>query len=93
MAKVTFDELRQQINAVVGERQDDEALHLLENVADTLNADEDWRAKYETVDAEWRKRYRDRFNGKGEEKEEPEEEEEAQEKITFDDLFDKKEEK
>ena len=93
MAKVTFDELRQQINAVVGERQDDEALHLLENVADTLNADEDWRAKYETVDAEWRKRYRDRFSGKGEEKEEPEEEEEAQEKITFDDLFDKKEEK
>ena len=93
MAKVTFDELRQQINAVVGERQDDEALHLLENVADTLNADEDWRAKYETVDAEWRKRYRDRFNGKGEEKEEPEEEEEDNEKITFDDLFEKKEEK
>lgn len=93
MAKVTFDELRQQINAVVGERQDDEALHLLENVADTLNADEDWRAKYETVDAEWRKRYRDRFNGKGEEKEEPEEDEEAQEEITFDDLFEKKEEK
>lgn len=93
MAKVTFDELRQQINAVVGERQDDEALHLLENVADTLNADEDWRAKYETVDAEWRKRYRDRFNGKSEEKEEPEEKEETEEKITFDDLFEKKEEK
>lgn len=93
MAKVTFDELRQQINAVVGERQDDEALNLLENAADTLNADEDWRAKYETVDAEWRKRYRDRFNGKGEEKEEPEEEEEDNEKITFDDLFEKKEEK
>lgn len=93
MAKVTFDELRQQINAVVGERQDDEALHLLENVADTLNPDEDWRSRYETIDAEWRKRYRDRFNGKGEEKEELEEDEEAQEEITFDDLFDKKEEK
>lgn len=93
MAKVTFDELRQQINAVVGERQDDEALHLLENVADTLNPDEDWRSRYETLDVEWRKRYRDRFNGKGEEKEEPEENEEVGEKITFDDLFDKKEEK
>ena len=93
MAKVTFDELRQQINAVVGERQDDEALHLLENVADTLNPDEDWRTRYETVDAEWRKRYRDRFNGAGEEKEETEEKEEAKEEITFDDLFEKKEEK
>lgn len=93
MAKVTFDELRHQINAVVGERQDDEALRLLENVADTLNPDEDWRSRYETVDAEWRKRYRDRFNGKGEEKEEPEENEETEELITFDDLFEKKEEK
>lgn len=93
MAKVTFDELRQQINAVVGERQDDEALHLLENVADTLNPDEDWRSRYETIDAEWRKRYRDRFNGKGVEKEEPEENEETEELITFDDLFEKKEEK
>ena len=93
MAKVTFDELLQQINAVVGERQDDEALHLLENVVDTLNPDEDWRSRYETLDAEWRKRYRDRFNGKGEEKEEPEENEETEEEITFDDLFEKKEEK
>lgn len=92
MAKVTFDELRQQINAVVGERQDDEALHLLENVADTLNPDEDWRSRYETLDEEWRKRYRDRFNGKAEEKEEPEEKDEVKE-ITFDDLFEKKEEK
>ena len=93
MAKVTFDELRQQINAVVGERQDDEALRLLENVADTLNHDEDWRSRYETVDAEWRKRYRDRFNGIPEEKEEPEEKGEVKEEITFDDLFEKKEEK
>lgn len=93
MAKVTYDELRQQINAVVGDRQDDEALHLLENVADTLNPDEDWRTRYETVDAEWRKRYRDRFNGAGEEKEKLEEKEEEKEEITFDDLFSKKEEK
>lgn len=93
MAKVTFDELRQQISAVVGERQDDEALHLLENVADTLNPDEDWRTRYETVDAEWRKRYRERFNGKQEEKGGPEEKNEVKEEITFDDLFEKKEEK
>lgn len=93
MAKVTFADLQEQINAIVGDRQDDDALQLLENVADTLNADEDWRAKYETVDAEWRKRYRDRFNGIPEEKEEPEENEGTEEKITFDDLFEKKEEK
>lgn len=93
MAKVTFDELRQQINAVVGERQDDEALRLLENVADTLNPDEDWRSRYETVDAEWRKKYRERFNGGGEEQKPPKEQEEPEHPITFDDLFEKKEEK
>lgn len=93
MAKVTFAELQEQINAIVGDRQDDEALHLLENVADTLTADEDWRAKYEAVDADWRKKYRERFNGGGEEQEPPKEQEEPEHKITFDDLFEKKEEK
>lgn len=91
MAKVTFVELQKQINAIVGERQDDDALHLLENAADTLNMDEDWRAKYETVDAEWRKKYRERFNGGGEEP--PKEQQEPEKEITFDDLFENKEEK
>jgi hypothetical protein len=90
---VTFAELQTQINAIVGDRQDDEALHLLENVADTLNTDEDWRAKYEAVDADWRKKYRERFNGGGEEQEPPKEQEEPPKEITFDDLFEKKEEK
>lgn len=92
MAKVSFVELQAQINAIVGDRQDDEALHLLENVADTLNTDEDWRAKYEAVDADWRKKYRERFNGGGEENKPPKEQEESEKEITFDDLFEKKEE-
>lgn len=93
MAKVTFAELQKQINAIVGDRQDDDALHLLENAADTLTMDEDWRTRYEAVDADWRKKYRERFNGGGEEQEPPKEQEETEKEITFDDLFEKKEEK
>lgn len=93
MAKVTFAELQEQINAIVGDRQDDDALHLLENAADTLNMGEDWRTRYEALDADWRKKYRERFNGGGEEQEPPNEQEESPKKITFDDLFEKKEEK
>ena len=67
MAKITFIELRDKIIGVVGDRTDDEALSILEDVADTLvDEPEDWHEKYNQLDAEWRKRYRDRFNGKPE---------------------------
>lgn len=65
MAKITFGELRDKITGFISDRTDDEALSILEDVADTLTDEpEDWHEKYNQLDADWRKRYRDRFNGK-----------------------------
>lgn len=65
MPKITFGELREKITGFIGDRTDDEALSILEDVADTLTEEpEDWHEKYNQLDADWRKRYRDRFNGK-----------------------------
>lgn len=65
MPKITFGELQKKITDFIGDRTDDEALSILEDVADTLvDEPEDWHEKYNQLDADWRKRYRDRFNGK-----------------------------
>lgn len=71
MPKLSYGELREKITAFVGDRSDDEALSILEDVADTLTDEpEDWHEKYNALDAEWRERYRKRFNGLTDEAEE-----------------------
>lgn len=64
--KRTKEELLSDINAVLGENNTtDEAIALLENVADSFDekpVDEtDWKAKYEENDKAWRTRYTERF--------------------------------
>lgn len=64
MAVRTREELVNRISGLLGERVDDEALGVLEDISDTMNAyseAEDWRKKYEDNDAEWRRKYRERF--------------------------------
>ena len=58
------------IKAALGERTDDEAISLLEDVTDTLTDystrtqdSTDWQKKYNDNDAAWRARYIGRFNG------------------------------
>ena len=69
----TVEELITTIRGKMGESPTDEDLALLEDITDTFkdvqvvktSSDEtDWKAKYEQNDAEWRKRYSDRFMGK-----------------------------
>lgn len=101
--KRTIDELRTALQELIGERTDDEALTFIEDFNDSVeelsnNDSEDWKTKYEQNDAEWRKKYRDRFfNGKADKdikdpkaktQEEPDEEE-----TTIDDLFIKEDKK
>lgn len=67
MAVVSTDDLMTAIRNYVGENNDDAALKLLEDATDTINSlsstdGEDWKAKYEENDANWRKRYRERFD-------------------------------
>lgn len=67
MAVRTRDELITAVNSIIGETPDDSGLSLLEDISDTFaiyDDAEDWKTKYEENDAEWRKRYKDRFEGK-----------------------------
>lgn len=69
MAVKTREEILESIKARLGEKPDDESILFLENVTDTLDDFEkrakgdniDWKSKYEENDANWRKKYTERF--------------------------------
>lgn len=68
MAVRTVDELLASVKEVVGDAiTSDKGISLLEDISDSFKTEgEDWKAKYEENDATWRKRYADRFSGRGE---------------------------
>lgn len=66
MAVRTRDEILAAIRSRLGDDTSDEALAIIEDIDDTFSdyetrTGEDWRARYDELDAQWRKRYRDRF--------------------------------
>lgn len=66
MAVRTRDEIMEAIKARLGDDTSDEALTIIEDVNDTFSdyetrSTDDWKTKYDELDANWRKRYRDRF--------------------------------
>lgn len=68
MAIRTREEILESIRNIVGDRTDDNALQVLEDVTDTFTDFEnktanqtDWKAKYEENDEGWRKKYAERF--------------------------------
>ena len=81
MAVVTKEQIMEQVKAVVGENTDDATLKFLEDLTDTMSDletkaqgdGEDWKAKYEKNDKEWRERYQQTFfsGTKPEQKDEP----------------------
>lgn len=101
MAVKTRDEIMEAIRKRIGEDTSDEAISLLEDVTDTFAdyetkvADKtDWKAKYDEMDANWRKKYMDRFSGKTGEDVKDEQEEQIKddsEPRTFDELFTERE--
>lgn len=59
---MTRDEILSQCREIIGERNDDSVLNFLENLSDTLEADNiDWQKKYDELDTSWREKYKDRF--------------------------------
>ena len=80
MAKKTLEELTGEFNLIVGDNDSEEVLAFLEDLTDTMNAEppaesEDLRGRVEELEGELRdlrKRYRDRFYGRTDEKEEEE---------------------
>lgn len=69
MAVKTREEILESFKTRLGEKPDDESISFLEDVTDTLDDFEkrangdgtDWKIKYEENDANWRKKYTERF--------------------------------
>ena len=66
MAVRTKEELLNDIKGIIGDSTDDTSIILLEDISDTFDdlesrSSEDWKTKYEENDAEWRRKYTDRF--------------------------------
>ena len=80
MAKKTLEELTGEFNLIVGDNDSEDVLSFLENLTDTLNAvppEEiaDYRMRVQELEGQLRdlrKRYRDRFYGRTDDKEEEE---------------------
>lgn len=69
MAVKTREEILESFRTKLGENPDDDSISFLEDVTDTLDDFEkrangdgtDWKSKYEENDANWRKKYTERF--------------------------------
>ena len=91
MAVRTRDEILAAIRSLLGDDTSDDALTIIEDIDDTFKdyetrIGEDWKGKYDELDAQWRKRYRDRFFQK------PDNGETTQENVKDDNEEDLKEE-
>lgn len=94
MAVKTREEILESVRARVGDNTDDETISFIEDITDTLNDLEtkakgdgtDWKARYEENDAEWRKKYTERFYS-SEPEPEPPKPDDTQKPKTFAELF------
>lgn len=100
MSVVSKEALLERIRGMTnGENaESDESLSLLEDLSDTfedlsaqVSQAGDYKRKYEENDAEWRKRYRERFfsvpEGGGTNGKSDEPDDEPEEKVTYESLF------
>lgn len=62
MARRTREELVAAFCTYAGDRNDDETIALMEDISDSFGDGEDWQAKYEENDRQWRERYLSRFS-------------------------------
>lgn len=70
MPIVTKSDILAALKTVAGENMGDDVITMMENIEDTFNdyeskLSEDWKTKFETNDAEWRRKYQERFFGAG----------------------------
>lgn len=69
MAVRTREEILAEVRARLGEQTDDETIAFMEDISDTISDLEtkakgdgtEWKTKFEENDAEWRKKYIERF--------------------------------
>ena len=96
MAIRTREEILNSVRDVIGESADDQTLELLADITDTMtdlenranNDGENWEQRYRENDAEWRKKYRDRFFSSNPNEDSADEPEQPTRKnYTFENLF------
>ena len=100
MAVLSREDYLKRIQGKIGEDTSDEAMQLIEDMTDTyddlvnrVGDKEDWKAKYEKNDKEWREKYKARFFSSNADtpagvlEEQKEDVINDGEKTTFDDLF------
>lgn len=101
MAVKDRDSILSAVKQMIGDNTSDEAIALMEDITDTITdyetkvADKtDWKAKYDEVDASWRRKYIERFSGKTGEETKNEQEKQIKddgEISSFDELFTERE--
>lgn len=95
MAVKSIADIMSAVQQKVGEDTDDATLELIGDLQDTLTDFEtrtkdntNWKNKYDELDANWRKKYRDRFfSGSGDDSSDDEGEEDTPKPLRFEDLF------
>lgn len=97
MSVITREQLRQRMNEIIGKNNTDDTLSFIEDFEDTFSDMEErasgstnWKQKYEENDAEWRKKYRERFFGKKEEDDDDDNDDDGEHeerKTRFEELF------
>ncbi len=98
MAIVKRDDLIRRLLERFDDSTSDEVIQLTEDLTDTLddydnrvNKAEDWKTRYEENDAEWRKRYKERFlntSDSDDNNDNQDSNEDDYKNVTFNDLFD-----
>lgn len=94
MAVVEKESIMTRLNELIGDRTDDEALSIVEDVSDTIDSssgvgmvtEEEANRRVAEKEAEWRKKYKERFFS-GEEGEKTAENKEPEAPEKYDDLF------
>ena len=83
-------ELLEKFNQIVNDSTDDSVIEFMGDLSDTIdsNENENWKQKYNDLDVQWRKKYKERFMNKNDKDDFEEEDElERPKKYSFNDLF------
>lgn len=88
------EELMTEMESIIGERTDDEAIKFIEDVTDTIdsleeqnNETDEWKSKYEEIVTKYKERFFNQEVDKNEKSEEETEEETEEEPETYEELF------
>lgn len=83
-------ELLEKFNQIVNDSTDDSVIEFMDDLSDTIdsNENENWKQKYNDLDEQWRKKYKERFMSKNDDDNiDDEDETDRPKKYSFNDLF------